>query len=134
MSLEITLQTKLEGDDYVIYVQENVRNFDKGSTFTYAIEKSECEKSSYATLFGLVEYLSEQVEAKNTHTSKHVKINTSDIHCYNILNTYLKKWKQNAWMGSKGPISHLEMLQELWELLHSLRSVEIQLVKSVGNH
>jgi len=86
-------------------------------------EEEEC-KESYLMLYALQTYLLEQF-SESQRSQTHFNLTVLHLHTYNVLDKYLGKWKNNAWMGSKGPVPHLDLMKSLWNILQQVKSYRV---------
>jgi hypothetical protein len=95
-------------------------SFETGRTFLL-------DSGEYTVSFALLEALTDYLE---TYLSEHLykpsvlRIVVGDTHAYNILASYLEKWKSNLFMTTKGPAPHPELLEALYTVLHRFNSYE----------
>jgi hypothetical protein len=114
---EVACAGHKRGSDIHVSVSSS---FETGRTFLL-------DSDEYTVSFALLEALNDYLE---TYLSQHLyqpsvlRIVLGDIHAYNILATYLEKWKSNLFMTTKGPTPHSELLEALYTVLHRFNSYE----------
>lgn len=80
-------------------------------------------KTSHAILEALNDYLGEFL-TNHIYKPSSLEIVTSDVCVFNILQTYLEKWKQNLYMTTRGPVEHVDMMKALYQNLKKFPAYE----------
>jgi hypothetical protein len=81
----------------------------------YAIDHSECSEP-YAIIMCLTEFITETTDI-NSPLPQPLHIYVNDLRAYNILTSYLGKWKANNWIMSQGkPCAYIDILEGFFDI------------------
>lgn len=97
----------LKNDSFIQIETENIQK-------RYTVDLNECDEG-HALLMCLSDFLENNPQYRK-RDELHLYVN--HITSYNILSSYLKKWKDNNWIMARGkPCSYVDILHNLYDCL-----------------
>jgi hypothetical protein len=77
----------------------------------FSSEKTDCPLS-YAIIMSLTDFF------ENTVVQNPVVIYVSDLHAFNLLTNYIKRWHESHWITSNGnPVSYVDILSRYHDVI-----------------